>query len=724
MNIIKAKGLSRLSVFGLLLICTFALGANAAGLDNSAQSISDSLYVLPGVVVTATRGAVSKFDVPQAVDQITREQMADRVWPESFVRLLETVPGVMVQKTGRGQGSPYIRGLTGFRTLLLIDGIRLNNSVFRDGPNQYAATIDYLGLSSVEVTRGPASVLYGTDAAGGTVQAIASGPIAPRAGSSWYSRVFYRFASAEQSHITRLETSSDLTRKFNLTLGLSGKNFGDIRAGGSTGIQERTGYDEIDYDGKLSLKLSDRSGITFGLQSVSQEDVWRTHKTIYGISWEGTEIGSDSLYLYDQRRLLGYLKYSRVHPEGMHPEGSLKETNVAVSYHVQEEDNERTRSSGKKYVQGFEVSTVGIQSQFTFASPLGEIRTGVDFYHDGVQSYKRSSSGSSAPYVEEIQGPVADDAAYITGDIYLQCKSQVADRVVLYSALRESNSWVDVDKFYDVNSGAVQKLERRWRKLAGSARLALSIGSSRTTKLYGGVSQGFRVPNLSDLTRMDAARSNEVEVPVRNLDPEEFISFELGIKRESDRIGFEVAAFYSKLDEIIVRVPTGTQLDGEWVVTKKNSSDGYITGLEVSAHADVTDFLLVSTAVTITEGKLDSYGALNIPVREPLDRLAPASGLVEFLLGSSKSDWRGFAKLEFSDRQDKLSSRDATDIQRIPPGGTPGYAVVSTGLSLVVNRGTRLSLAVENLFDHDYRVHGSGYNEVGRNLVLSIDLRP
>jgi hemoglobin/transferrin/lactoferrin receptor protein len=88
-----------------------------------------------------------------------------RTLPEA----LEGVTGVAVQKTAHGQGSPFIRGFTGFRTVLLIDGIRLNNGVFRDGPNQYSATVDPFALGRLEVVRGPGAVLYGSDAVGGTV---------------------------------------------------------------------------------------------------------------------------------------------------------------------------------------------------------------------------------------------------------------------------------------------------------------------------------------------------------------------------------------------------------------------------------------------------------------------------------------------------------------------------------------------------------------------------
>jgi|GEM_PF-2289221 len=112
----------------------------------------------------------------------------------------------MVQKTGHGQGFPYIRGFTGYRNLFLIDGFRLNNSVFRDGPNQYWNTVDPLGLHRMELVRGPFSMLYGSDAVGGTVNAIPRGGQDLEPGSRWDRRIYCRYASAENSSIARVES--------------------------------------------------------------------------------------------------------------------------------------------------------------------------------------------------------------------------------------------------------------------------------------------------------------------------------------------------------------------------------------------------------------------------------------------------------------------------------------------------------------------------------------
>ena len=91
------------------------------------------------IVVTASRTAQDPFEVPRSVDVITGQQLLERM-PRTLQQSLRDLPSVLVQETASGQGSPFVRGFTGYRNLLLIDGIRLNNSSFRSGPNQYWST--------------------------------------------------------------------------------------------------------------------------------------------------------------------------------------------------------------------------------------------------------------------------------------------------------------------------------------------------------------------------------------------------------------------------------------------------------------------------------------------------------------------------------------------------------------------------------------------------------
>ncbi len=167
----------------------------------------EELPTLDPLIVTATRTDERRMDVPNTTRWIDDQQLVDkgfRTLPEAF----QETPGMMVQKTANGQGSPFILGFTGFRNLLLIDGVRLNHSAFREGPNQYWNTVDAFSLQGIEVVPGQGSVLYGSDAIGGTVNALTKGPdlLAAEAGEGFSSgRALYRWSSGEQSHIGRVE---------------------------------------------------------------------------------------------------------------------------------------------------------------------------------------------------------------------------------------------------------------------------------------------------------------------------------------------------------------------------------------------------------------------------------------------------------------------------------------------------------------------------------------
>jgi len=201
------------------------------------------------LVVTASRLPSPEFDEPFIVDTVDADRIRDRSY-RTTADLFGDIPAVMVQKTGYGQGSPYIRGFTAFRNLFLVDGVRLNNAVFRDGPNQYWNTVDALSIDRVEIVKGPGSVLYGSDSIGGTVNVLTKGPTGYGEGFNAGGRLSYRLSSAERSQIGRVEAWSTWDHTFGLYVGGSVKHFGDLEGGAGVGTQDETGYHEWDGDMK------------------------------------------------------------------------------------------------------------------------------------------------------------------------------------------------------------------------------------------------------------------------------------------------------------------------------------------------------------------------------------------------------------------------------------------------------------------------------------------
>ncbi len=717
----------RIAAYVLLL--AFVMQAPARGAEGSGEKTGPeksggqapralaeppSAFRFPEVNVTAARGERTPIDLPYSISPLVLGEetgLRFRTLPEA----VDALPGVMTQKTSHGQGSPYIRGLTSFHTLLLIDGVRLNNSVFRSGPNQYWNTVDPFSLERVELVRGPASVLYGSDAVGGTVNAVTLSPGIPDRGWTIDPRLDDRFASAEASHQGRAEIGVGGMGRFGLLGGISCKDFGDLVGGRHVGRMEKTGYREWDGDLKAVWKPSDAVTVSALIQHVSIENAWRTHKTVYGISWHGTTVGNERERILDQQRDLGYAQ-----AEWTGKAGWFRRAQVSVSYQVQQEDRNRTKSAGKSDWQGFDAGTAGAFALAELETPAGRITAGLEHYHDVVNSFARKYDADGSLSSVEIQGPVGDDAAYDLFGAFLRDELRLGDFLEITGGLRFTWASALAQEVKDPRTGDPIEVSDRWSDLSGSLRFLVKPADG--LRVYGGAAQGFRAPNLSDLTRLDTARSDEIETPSPDLDAEHFLTFELGVKADRRPFSAQIALFYTLLMNGIMRYPTGRMIGSDHEVTKDNVGDGFAYGLEAEGALRIGGGFSVRGSFFWMEGMQDTYDDERRKVRTWLSRLPPMEGSLGLRYEDPKGRFWVEGSLEMAGRADKLSLRDEGDTQRIPPGGTPGYGLLSLRLGAKPAENVSLFAGAENLGNKDYRVHGSGLNGPGTNLLLGLEL--
>jgi len=690
------------------------------------------------VTVTATLSEEPVNDVPYTAHVINQQRIQETA-PQSFPEALKETPGIFIQQTAHGQGSPYIRGFTGFRTLTLIDGIRLNNSVFRDGPNQYLSTIDVLSLDSIEIVKSQGSVLYGSDAIGGVVNALTKGPVylvpePPATGAKGAKDVqpaapvatgpyitgglSTRYATAEDSYTGRLEASISEYEKYGFYIGVTGRTFGDLRAA-DLGRLSHTGYDELGIDAKLELFLSDELKLTIAHNEFFQDDVWRTHRTIYAVPFEGSAVGNERAHYFDQER---FLTYARL--EGTPANGWLDRWSLTASHQRQSEDNYRTAADRTSRVDGFDVDTWGLSLVMESSSPVGSLTYGASYYLDTVDSFSDRYNASGSFNRRAIQGPVADNSEYHLASAFLQDEIALTSRLDLTLGVRYTYAAADAGKAQDPITGDETSFEDDWHNVSGNARLIFSLDEQKHLKLFTGVAQSFRSPNLSDLSRLDTARSNELETAAPSLDPEEYITAEAGVRWDSEKVSASLAYFYTDINDMIVRAPTGRTIDGLAEVTKLNAGDGHVQGIEFALDWQFARDWKVFGSVAWQDGQVDGFPDSTSKMEtEPVSRLLPLTGLVGLRWDSPERRFWLEGSVLMSDRQDRLSASDARDTQRIPPGGTPGYTVTTVRGGWRVTDTFTLTTAVENVTDEAYRVHGSGVNEPGVNFIFGAQVR-
>jgi hemoglobin/transferrin/lactoferrin receptor protein len=261
------------------------------------------------------------------------------------------------------------------------------------------------------------------------------------------------------------------------------------------------------------------------------------------------------------------------------------------------------------------VETLGLFAYASADSDIGRLTYGADWYRDGVDSFSST---------QPIQGPVADDASYDLFGAYVQDELDLSKRTTLTLGGRYNYADVNAGSVFDPVSASQTDLQEDYDAFVGSARFLHRLRPD-SLHLFGGVSQGFRAPNLSDLTRLDSARSNEFEIPSPGLDPEYTTNYELGFKTLAARAVSQVSFFWTDLRDIILRRPTGNvNGSGQFEVVKENVGDGYCYGIEAETAVGVGRGWEVFAGATFVEGKVETFPT-SAPTtdEEYLDKLMP-----------------------------------------------------------------------------------------------------
>lgn len=680
----------------------------------------------------------------RAATRVTRTQLEERL-PRSAPDALRGEPGVYVQQTAHSQGSPYVRGLTGQQTVMFFDGIRLNNSTFRQGPNQYFFTIDSRTIQSLDVVRGSASTRYGSDALGG---ALLTTPVSPdlTEGEGWHvhPRIMARGATAdaEIGGRTQIEVSHD--GDFGVMLGVGYRSVGQLRAGGRltaprTGepmgvppafeedekTQRGTGFDEITSDARVVYRPGRRAQITLGYYDYRQLDAPRTDKCPPPTAPE-----DECLRYLQQFRTLGYARFDYV--QGPRPAETITAT---LSYGNQHERRQLDRGSpSSTQVNGEDdVHTIGtslrIATKNFAVAPWANLQGfyGADVYNDILQSEGWLRFTDVDIRSDLTRGQYLDGSNYLTSGVWTEGVATFAEIFRLRGGgrLAVADAYAPGDE-----ATASQAVDRTWVTAVGSTGAGVQVVP--WLGFVFNVDQGFRAPNLDDLTsRQQTGPGFQFENS--ELGPERSLNLETGIEIEHEWVELHAYGFQTTIRDLIGRAPRTVEQCPDGAEGCGASQTRFqlvnLEGRALIRGVDGDFRLYFPLGFRVRSTVSYAVGSTPNPVAEiddaagervPMSRVPPLNGLVEAGWRSLRFGPYAFVVLRWARSQTRLAIADESDA-RIPLGGTPGFAVVDLRAGWRLDPHVLLSLVFENVGDVAYRHHGSSINGPGRGLIANLE---
>lgn len=714
-------------------------------------ALTESAYELDEFVSSASRFEERKRDVPEHIDIIKRRDIAfldQQTTPD----LLQNSGTVFVQRSQMGGGSPVIRGFEASRVLLVVDGVRMNNAIYRSGHLQDVMTVDQNALERIEVISGPGSVVYGSDALGGVIHLMTRrSAFNDTAGVAVGGGAFFRTSTANGEK-TGSATVELRGRQWTSLTTVTASDFGDVRQGsvrnpffGDWGlkpfvverengadvvkpnddpnVQVASAYKQLDVLQKLRLRTGERMVHQLNFQLSTTNDVPRYDRLgEYSVDTAGNYIPSWSQWYYGpQKRMM--VAYT------LELDGDNRFFNTAritPSYQAIEQSRHSRRFKSSGLGHNIEnVTVLGFNADFEKRTGKHEVRYGLEYYANDVASeaYRENVNTGEVTY-RTTRYPNGGStmnllAAYVTHTM------EVSEKVVISEGLRFNKvdleaTFSDDQDFQFLNGTYAQS------NSALNWRLGLMYMPGSDWRFNVLASTGFRVPNVDDLGKVFDSTPGTVIVPNTDLKPETTTNFELGISKTIDkRFTIEGTGFYTLYTNALTVGPNTVNgqdsIDYDGVMSKvtslTNAKEAYIHGAQGQVVMAFDEHFTLRSGLTYT------YGRIKTDTTDyPLDHIAPVYGRtgLEWRANRVRAEfyalYNGWKRL----RDYNLAPGSEDNIQYATANGTPAWYTLNVRASYAFSRHVSLQMGLENIQDANYRTFASGVSAPGRNFQVSL----
>ncbi len=712
--------------------------------NNYIVKLIDNTNTLDEIVVSSSKFNEKRKDVSQKI-QVLRANELQNMNQTSTADILANTGNVFVQKSQLGGGSPLIRGFEANKVLLVVDGIRMNNAIYRGGHLQNVITLDNAIMDRVEVVFGPGSVVYGSDALGGVMSFTTKNPLLSTSGKPLVkANAFTRYMSVVNGYAAHADISVGGKRFGSLT-SFTYANYGDLRQGANrepsvgnfgsrpwyvervgnkdsifvnkdTNLQVGSGYSQYDIMQKFLFRQNQKVKHILNLQFSNSSNVDRYDRL--------TQLSNGKpkfaeWYYGPQKRLLA--SYT------LQLSGNTKMYDNArfiLGYQQIEEsrmDRKLNNTGLNNRIENLNIFTLNVD----LAKKLGrhELRYGLEGLYNTVQSTAFTKDIITGEKTALDTRYASGGAAMNTLAIYLTHTWEISKKLVFNDGLRFSNVGLRA-KFIDTTFFNFPFKDANQSNNALTGNVGLVYMPDDECRITALVSSGFRAPNVDDLSKVFESTPGTINVPNNELKPEYTYNGELGISNTfGSWLTAQATGYYTFYQNALTTQNyTYNGQDSIFyagtmsrVVATTNANRAYLYGMELALNGKLNDHVSYYATYNFTYGRIVTDSSAI-----PLDHIPPSFGKFGVQVVENKLRGEFFVNFSAWKRIQDYNPFGEDNQAYALPEGMPSWYTLNLRVGYQFNRYLNLQVACENILDRNYRQFASNISAPGRNFIVTL----
>ncbi|MDC1276902.1 TonB-dependent receptor [Algibacter sp.] len=702
---------------------------------------------LEEIVISASKFQQNKRDIPQKIVSIDAKNI-QFTNPQTSADLLENSGRVYIQKSQLGGGSPIIRGFSTNRLLITVDGVRMNNAIFRGGNLQNVISIDPFSIQNTEVTLGSGSVIYGSDAIGGVMSFYTKKPKLSYTDSLMFSgNTVVRYASASNERTGHFDFNLGYKKWAFITSGTY-TNFDDLRMGNhgpddylrpefalatANGdmiiqnnnplVQKFSGYNQVNLMQKAHYEPYEDLSFDLGLHYTTTSDIPRYDRLN---RYRNGVLRSAEWNYGPQQWFMSNLQVTKLSSKS-NLYNKIKATIAYQNFKESRIDRDYQSSVRHSREEAVDAYSFNLDLEKRLSTKT-QFFYGAEYVYNNVRSIGKEEDLSNNTQVSRVSR-YPNGSSWQSAAVYSSIKYKPNRKFVFQSGLRFN--YVTSEADFTENNAYLnlpfESAKNESEALTGTAGISWSPNPIIQWKLN--ASSAFRAPNIDDVGKVFDSEPGSVVVPNNDLRPEYAYGGELGLKLNfDDKLIVDMSTYYTYLDNALVRrdysLNGATEIiyDGELsnVQAMQNASKAWIYGFEVGLKMPITKQLDVTSQYSIIGGT-EEAGAIEVPIRH----VAPSFGNTHVLWMAKdlKLDFfanynGGLAFNELAPSEIEKAYMYALDENGKPY--SPAWYTLNFRAQYQINTSITIITSLENITDQRYKTYSSGIAAAGRNFILTL----